>query len=85
MQLISEEITASPCPSCHKKLDAFTGISGAKPSSGDVTICIYCKQVLQFNDDLTLRHADAEAVSHVTLELSRMQNLIRDIPLTKIR
>ena len=50
------------CPECNKKLDAATGVDhDSRPEPNDVTVCLYCATVLQFNDDLTLRSTtDAE-------------------------
>lgn len=50
------------CPNCHNKLDACTDMSleGAFPSPDDYSICAYCFEVLQFNDDcMSLRVADS--------------------------
>lgn len=44
------------CPACGKKVDAVSGVSrDAAPSSGDVSICLYCATPLFFAEDLTLR------------------------------
>src|SRR5438477_16594 len=52
------------CPSCGKPLDGATGIDvDARPKPGDITICGYCRHLMLFADDLTVRElTDAEAV-----------------------
>lgn len=68
--------SANPhCPQCNAKLDGFTGVNGVPPGVDDISICGYCQSVLQFNNDLSFRFADADAIAEVTLELSRMQRL----------
>src|SRR4030095_4459654 len=55
------------CPVCLGRLDAVTNIKmdtkptkPVLPSAGDVTVCAYCKSVLQFTRH-NLRVADPEA------------------------
>lgn len=42
------------CPSCGGKLDAASCMSRpkGKPSPGDISVCLYCGQALQFTNDL---------------------------------
>lgn len=43
----------SICPKCGKVLDAATSIEeGAIPSPGDITICMYCGELLRFDENL---------------------------------
>ena len=48
------------CPECLATLDGFSNIAGPspRPSSGDLSICYYCKAILVFKNDLTLRRAN---------------------------
>jgi hypothetical protein len=59
-----ERVPASNCPNCGKLCDAVTRIEeDATPSPGDFTICLDCKHLMVFADDLTLRNpTDAEIV-----------------------
>ena len=45
------------CPVCDKQLDAATNAEDidAAPKAGDISVCIYCHTLLEFNEDLTLR------------------------------
>jgi len=44
------------CPVCEKDLDATTSIDhDSKPTTGDITVCLYCASFLMFNNNLTLR------------------------------
>ena len=45
---------AKPCPDCGKVLDGFTGMSETPrplPNDGDITICVYCRRLLEFCSD----------------------------------
>lgn len=52
--------TESPCVNCAKLLDAasmFTfGDEEATPDEGDFTVCLYCRHLMVFNADLSLRN-----------------------------
>ena len=53
------------CLSCGKGLDAAAQIGAGmpSPSEGDVTVCLYCRHVMIYNADLSLRNpTDAEVV-----------------------
>lgn len=69
------------CPQCNANLNAWGSIShDDKPRSGDITVCVYCAEVLEFTDnDLNVISASAEALTDVTLELSKVQRAIRDL------
>ena len=44
------------CPVCAGTLNAATGINtNGLPKSGDITICINCAALLEFNDELRLQ------------------------------
>ncbi len=37
-------------PDCRKQLDGFTALEeGAKPMEGDISICAYCAEVMEFD------------------------------------
>lgn len=42
------------CPKCKHLLNGFTGVNNEdRPKDGDVTVCIYCYAVCQYEKDLT--------------------------------
>lgn len=44
------------CPKCGGKLDAATGAeSGPGPEAGDLSVCIHCLAMLQFDPNLRLK------------------------------
>lgn len=49
-------VKESPCPNCEKVLDEASDPTGLrpKPEPGDITICIYCAQVCEFDSELNL-------------------------------
>lgn len=75
---------ASNCPACNTVLDAATGIAAAghKPEHGDVSFCIACGELLQFDADL--RAVPFQGFSglpeHVQEFLLSVQNEIRNMP-----
>lgn len=46
-------ITHQHCTECGHKLDAHTDVQGAdeKPTEGDVSICLYCGHLTQYDAD----------------------------------
>lgn len=46
------------CPTCGKTLDAAGTLSGVDeiPAPEDVTVCIHCGDIAQFQSDLSLKH-----------------------------
>lgn len=75
-------IVESKCPRCHKEVDSAENFEDETlaPKEDDVTVCIYCQAVLQFNEDLSLREASTEAIAECMTEISIIQNAI-----TKVR
>jgi hypothetical protein len=47
----------APCPSCKTVLSDSTCVSkeGASPSPGDLSVCFYCGELLQFDDETAPR------------------------------
>lgn len=51
------------CPACGRRLSGNTGIGhDHQPKAGDVTVCIYCAQVHEYREDLSLRPIDLSDV-----------------------
>ena len=74
------------CPRCNTLIKGWmatneTGEGG--PREGDVTVCIYCQAVLQVKNSGYIL-APAEVVIEVTYELSRIQNIIKEIKEKKL-
>lgn len=67
------------CPGCNHLLDGLTGVDhDRQPSPGDVTICAYCNEVLQFTDDMSLKLAPPEVIEECgLLQISRGQRQAR--------
>lgn len=54
------------CPSCGSKLNGATDpVGDATPSSGDITVCLYCGHILVFTDDLRLRNPTDEEIHEI--------------------
>ncbi len=51
------------CPVCGVLSDSASSLEkDVKPKPGDITVCIECRTVLQFNQDFSLRIADQKVV-----------------------
>ena len=53
-------LPASPCENCGRELDAATG--DGQPSPGDISICIGCGTVRQFDAEMRLEPVDGESL-----------------------
>ncbi len=51
---------ASTCVKCGEKLDIATSIENAPPSPGDTSICIYCGNLMEFDEDMQLTELDLD-------------------------
>ena len=48
------------CPVCLELLDGASGFNTDNaPKEGDISICIYCGEILIFNDDFSLSKANS--------------------------
>lgn len=57
------------CPACDHFIDAATDAFGeAKPSAGDLSVCMYCGAYLTFNADLTVAELSTDAFVELPLE-----------------
>lgn len=54
-------LLADSCPECGKRLDAATGLTSDRPPKpGDISVCVGCHAVLEFDDYLRLRLVPVE-------------------------
>ena len=55
------------CPNCGKITDMATSTDGRdmNPSSGDISICIGCSTINQFDDDLTIIQMPIERINYI--------------------
>ncbi len=67
---MTKELSEDKCPSCAGPLSACTDVNNpdnvtlAKP--GDLTVCVYCAAVLQFDEDLKHVVADSEILENLS-------------------
>ena len=68
-QMRTGQLDSRPCcPGCKTLLDGFAAVDhDEKPKAGDVTICVYCNQVLQFNDDMSMKPASPDVIEECGL------------------
>jgi hypothetical protein len=71
----THDTPAHPCPVCHARLDAATGISLSDPRPtlkvGDITCCAYCRAILVVTT-LGFRLATDEDLADVEPTLRRV-------------
>ena len=63
--LLDTRVPESSCPNCGKRLDSAMSTEGdRKPSPGDITICMDCRHLCAFAEDMGLRElTDDEVVA----------------------
>ena len=72
------------CPACGAKLDAATSPDGrATPVPGDVSICIKCATVLEFDDSLSVilltEETRSELPEEVWAEITSMRFMVASL------
>jgi len=57
MTVPTHRLASYSCPKCGKVMDAATSAinDAAPPRAGDISICLYCRNVAEFTADLKLR------------------------------
>lgn len=67
------------CPHCKKALDGFTHLFGeASPSDGDVSVCLYCAEIVEFTvDDNGLKLVPLTEETTGELDLAEIQEAQR--------
>lgn len=72
IRFTSTRHVSTPCLSCGKPLDSssMVGPNGetATPSEGDMTVCLYCRHLMTYNADLSLRNLTGEEIIEVAGE-----------------
>ncbi len=61
------------CPKCRRELDAFSVFeAGSRPEPGDLTVCLYCSALLEFDSSMALITATAESIAGIA-DLTELQ------------
>ena len=64
------------CPFCGNKMDCATETIERKPPQvNDITICLECLNLAQFNDDLTLRKMDVETYIDLINDKEKLERI----------
>lgn len=82
---------APVCPKCTTHLDGFTGLDGATPAPGSLTVCGYCLEPLTFiageGKALRLREATQEDIDALPEEarniFQAMRRELKKLPVSK--
>jgi hypothetical protein len=62
-ELEGPNLPPSPCTNCGKLVDSATALDGDHvPKPGDVTICLDCRHLMVFADDMTVRNPTDDEV-----------------------
>lgn len=74
------------CPKCQKHINAATatdGDSGLEPTPGDVTVCVGCAGILQFDGSMKLKELSFEDLSSMDTEtqaeLLKAVNVVQEL------
>lgn len=70
------------CPTCESKLDGATAIDGEQtmPEPGDITVCVYCTEVLEFTTTMEFIKTDLTKLSYnMQAGLVQMIDSIKDV------
>ena len=68
----------TPCPCCGETMDAATCANGDHlPKAGDFSLCIYCRAINIFEEDLTIRAARQEEIDALDDETRAFLNSLR--------
>lgn len=67
-------VEPSQCPVCETFLDAATGINdhAAIPQPGDITVCLYCTSILEYNNAMSLVTVNRDEIEPEVLSLIDM-------------
>lgn len=55
---LTSRLPSDFCPSCGQELDAATNLDYHTPKAGDVSVCLHCQTVLQWDKNMKLRLCD---------------------------
>lgn len=66
----TSNVTESTCPSCYRKLDLATDPEGKNiPKPNDLTVCIYCQEILIFQEDMSVKELSQEKIEKLPYEI----------------
>jgi hypothetical protein len=57
---MTNKMPVCQCPTCESKLDAASASDGSETTimPGDVTICVYCTEILEFTEEFMVEKVD---------------------------
>lgn len=65
-------VPESACPVCYRVHDRATGLlEDATPSPGDLSICVRCGAILEYNEDLHLGCVDQKKLQQLEQESAK--------------
>jgi len=65
MEWRKSRVPPSSCPYCKEVMDGASTMMGGVPKPGDISVCIHCASLLQFDQDIRLvivTHDEWEAI-----------------------
>lgn len=77
------DLPEQPCPACGKLLDAANGEDNVAPEPGNLTVCIHCAAILEFDAGLKLLPLSPDEIAGLPAreraELFRVQAAIMEV------
>ena len=83
-----KRLPLSPCPKCGYKTDAATPCNeiaeeNSRPRPDDISVCLGCATVLQFNSDMTTRAVELDDIPGISddtkFQVRRIQQTMRKL------
>lgn len=73
---VQGQLPRSACPMCRYEMDSAIGLTGKpEPDAGDLSLCINCGAILQFNEILVLKLMPPERLT--TLHAETREKLLK--------
>lgn len=70
-------VPISHCPKCGSRLDAATHpTKDVRPTPGDITVCLHCQEIMQFDDSLLLRQPSNAELEDIMREQPELRSLV---------
>lgn len=76
----SFEMEGCKCPTCQANLGGCTAVDGSDegPTVGDITVCLYCGEILEFTEGLRVKLIEADTIPEIDLlQLCQAQKVVR--------
>lgn len=86
MGALTSRLPLDHCPRCQHKLDAATSMDYHTPKPGDLTVCINCAAICEWNQDMRLELFDPSKLRTIPIKtLVTLMNTVAAVGYVKPR